>query len=135
MGYESKFIFGEVSILPSRMHDGVEYNYVRITAMIDMCKLGDGAIYQVIKNAPPSGCFSYESDGNTPFYKDKYDDPLGEIDPDSLRHAIEQDSETWDYNLYKMLLGMINNFFPEEFFYDPEESETKEKLIILHYGY
>lgn len=122
MGYESKVYVVDTYGRKGRDKDGEK----RFCAKVAEFNLGSiPAIYDVLCKEV-SDFFVYESDGDTPILKDKYNKELTQCSLETLINAIENSSDCMEYYKTKALLGFLKIC---------NTSHDVDDLICLHYGY
>ena len=125
MGHESKFIIAERSQLPKeRKGKAKGLRFAQVITIFNMNVLGyDSNTLKLVNKSNKTDYFVYADDSKTPIVKDKYDDPLNEIEYYALIKALRKDD-----NGYRRIMPVINyleNLPPAKW----------KDLLILHYGY
>jgi hypothetical protein len=113
MAYESKIFIVEKL-------NGLEENnkqYAKVISMFDMCNIN--GFDNIFKKE--ADCYFYI--GDIKIFKDKYDEPLKELDFKTVINYLKNHDD--NYRRIKPLIGLLESFNLDEW----------DNLAILHYGY
>ena len=125
MGYDSKLFIMETNLF----HKLNEKNYASFIASYDLGVFPSISSY--MRNCPKAEYYFYMDDGNTPVYKDLYDQELTQCSIEEIISILENEKlgNNWNYRRIDPLLVMLKTLKNQE-----KEGRWR-KLIVLHFGH
>ena len=89
-----------------------EDGYASVVADIDLCKIGQGNLADLLHQSTPKKpkAYVFGLDGNRRFKKDRYDAPLSIMEVDDVIKAIEADNQREPYRRFELALATLKAF-------------------------